>query len=152
MYVTLSLVPRLSWNSNMYLTESLVSFLRKHDVIKIGPKQKGNILRVVQPTMSSMLGVYDIRPPIADTCIKLPATFAPFLCCASRVCPRTIKFSLPPLYLWRFSRDKKYQALHACTTSMFVFRSVEAWERGYVTLSSRGCVLHSIQIHQVANH
>ena len=30
---------------------SLVSFLRKHDVIKIGPKQKGNVLRVVQPTM-----------------------------------------------------------------------------------------------------
>ena len=60
-----SLVPRLSWNANMYRAESLVSFLRKHDVIKIGPKQKGNVLRVVQPTMSSTLGVYDIRPPIA---------------------------------------------------------------------------------------
>ena len=35
----------------MYRTESLVSFLRKHDVIKIGPKQKGNVLRVVQLTM-----------------------------------------------------------------------------------------------------
>ena len=46
-----SLVPRLSWNANMYCTESLVSFLRKHDVIKIGTKQKGNVLRVVQPTM-----------------------------------------------------------------------------------------------------
>ena len=46
-----SLVPRFSWNANMYRTESLVSFLRKHDVIKIGPKQKGNVLRVVQPTM-----------------------------------------------------------------------------------------------------
>ena len=30
-----------------------------------------------------------------------------------------------------FSREKKYQALHACTTSMFVFRSMGAWERGY---------------------
>ena len=47
-----SLVPRLSWNANMYRAESLVSFLRKHDVIKIGPEQKGNILPVVQPTMS----------------------------------------------------------------------------------------------------
>ena len=46
-----SLIPRLSWNVNMYCTESLVSFLCKHDVIKIGPKQKGNVLRVVQPTM-----------------------------------------------------------------------------------------------------
>ena len=49
----------------MYRGESLVSFLCKHDIIKIGPEQKGNILRVVQPTMSSTLGVYDIRPPIA---------------------------------------------------------------------------------------
>ena len=55
-----SFVPRLSWNANMYHWESLVSFLRKHDVIKIGLKQKGNVLHVVQPTMRSMLGVYDI--------------------------------------------------------------------------------------------
>ena len=61
----INLVPRLSWNANMYRVESLVSFLRKHDVIKIGPEQKDNILRVVQATMSSTLGVYDIRPPIA---------------------------------------------------------------------------------------
>ena len=46
-----SLIPRLSRNVNMYRRQSLVSFLRKHDVIKIGLKQKGNILRVVQPTM-----------------------------------------------------------------------------------------------------
>ena len=38
-----SLNPRLSWNANIYRTESLVSFVRKHDVIKIGPKQKGNV-------------------------------------------------------------------------------------------------------------
>ena len=37
--------------ANMYRAESLVSFLRKHDVIKIGLKQKGNVLRVVQPTI-----------------------------------------------------------------------------------------------------
>ena len=36
----LSLVPRLSQNANMYHVESLVSFVRKHDVIKIGQKQK----------------------------------------------------------------------------------------------------------------
>jgi len=35
----------------MYRAESLVSFLRKHDVIKIGPEQKGIILCVVQPTI-----------------------------------------------------------------------------------------------------
>ena len=38
-----SLVPRLSQNANMYHVESLVSFVRKHDVIKIGQKQKGNV-------------------------------------------------------------------------------------------------------------
>ena len=35
-----SLIPRLSRNANMCRGESLVSFLHKHDVIKIGPKQK----------------------------------------------------------------------------------------------------------------
>jgi len=38
-----SLVPRLSWNANIYRMESLVSFIRKHDVIKIGQKLKGNV-------------------------------------------------------------------------------------------------------------
>ena len=36
-------------------------------VIKIGPEfseQKGNVLRVIQPALRSMLGVYDICPPI----------------------------------------------------------------------------------------
>ena len=58
-----SLVPRLSRNVNMYHVESLVSFLRKHDVIKIGQKQKGNILRVVQPTMlqHSVCMIFDVR-------------------------------------------------------------------------------------------
>ena len=57
-----SLVPRLPRNANIYRGESLVSFLRKHDVIKIGPEQKGNILCIVQPIMGSTLGVYDISP------------------------------------------------------------------------------------------
>ena len=29
-----SLVPRLSWNVNMYRAENLVSFVRKHDISK----------------------------------------------------------------------------------------------------------------------
>ena len=41
--LVVSLVLRLSWNANLYRTESLVSFVRKHDVIKIGQKQKGNV-------------------------------------------------------------------------------------------------------------
>ena len=58
-----SLVPRLSRNAKMYRGESLVSFLRKHDVIKIGLKQKGNVLRVVQPTMlqHSVCMIFDAR-------------------------------------------------------------------------------------------
>ena len=32
-----------SRNANMYHVESLVSFVRKHDVIKIGQKQKGKV-------------------------------------------------------------------------------------------------------------
>ena len=73
-----SLIPRLFRNANIYRAESLVSFLRKHDVIKIGPKQKGNVLRVVQPTMlqRSVCMIFDARQ--LDTCSKLPATFALF--------------------------------------------------------------------------
>ena len=61
--VLFSLVPRLPWKANMYCGESLVSFLRKHDIIKIGPKEKGNILRVVQPTMlqCSVCMIFDAR-------------------------------------------------------------------------------------------
>ena len=39
-------------------------FSRDHDVIKIGPEfleQKGNLLHVIQLTLHSTLGVYDIR-------------------------------------------------------------------------------------------
>ena len=61
---TSSFVPGVSQNANMYRWESLVSFPRKHDVIEMVLKQKGNILCVVQPTMRSTLGVYDIQPPI----------------------------------------------------------------------------------------
>ena len=47
----------------MYRGESLVSFLCKHDVIKIGLKQKGNVLRVIQPTMlqRSVCMIFDAR-------------------------------------------------------------------------------------------
>ena len=63
MYMCISLIPRLSRNANMYHVESLVSFLHKHDVIKIGQKRKGNVLRVVQPTMlqHSVCMIFDAR-------------------------------------------------------------------------------------------
>ena len=49
----------------MYHGESLVSLLRKHEIIKIELKQKGNVLRV-QPTMlQHSVRVYDIRRLIA---------------------------------------------------------------------------------------
>ena len=47
----------------------------------------------------------------------------------------TIKISLPLLYLWRFSYNKKYQVFHAYTILMFTFQSVGAWERGYDALT-----------------
>jgi len=45
----------------VYRAESLASFLRKHDVIKIGPKtERQHFAHCL--AMSSTLGVYDIRP------------------------------------------------------------------------------------------
>ena len=88
---------------------------------------------------ASTLDVYDIRPSIACTCSKLLATFALF-----PVLSRGYAHAqLSSLYLYRFSHDKKYQALHACTTSMFAFWSVGAWVRGYVHVN----VLCSITCH-----
>ena len=40
--------------------ENLVSFVCKYDVTKIGLKQNGNVLCVVQSTLNSTLGVCDI--------------------------------------------------------------------------------------------
>ena len=61
--ISYRLILRISRNANMYRVESLVSFVRKHDVIKIGQKQKGNRLRVVQPTMlqRSVCMIFDTR-------------------------------------------------------------------------------------------
>ena len=79
----------------MYRRESLVSFPFKHDIIEIGLKQKGNVLCIVQPTMCSMLSVYDIQPPITS---KLAAIFAcSFSCSESRVHPHLIIWSLYPI-------------------------------------------------------
>ena len=120
-----------SQNANMYRVESLVSFLRKHDVIKIGPKQKGNVLHVVQPTtlQRSVCMIFNARQ--LDTCNKLPATFVPFPVLSRGYAHAQLSsFYLLSTFTASHMR-KKYQALHACITSMFAFRSVGAWEQGY---------------------
>ena len=78
-----------------------------------------------------MLGVYVIRLLIARYVQEVARYLCSFSCSESRVCSCTIKVVLPHVYFWRCSHEKKYQALHACTTSMFAFWSVGAWERGY---------------------
>lgn len=51
-----------------------------------------------------------------ETCNKLPATIALLHVLSLWVCPCTIKVSLPSLYIYCCSCEKKYQAIHACTT------------------------------------
>ena len=98
-----SLVPRLSRMRNVHAWRAWYIFSCDRDVIKIGPEfleQKGNVLCVIQPTLHSTLGVYDIGPPIATcTCSKLPATIALFPVLSLRLRPRIIKVFLPPFYL-----------------------------------------------------
>ena len=51
----------------VYMGRAWYLLSREHDVIEIGPEfseQKGNVLRIVQPTMRPTLGVYDIHPLI----------------------------------------------------------------------------------------
>ena len=52
----------------MYCGESLVSFLRKHDIIKIGPKQKGNAWHIVQSTMKKIPG----SPRLCNFNVRVP--------------------------------------------------------------------------------
>ena len=94
-------------------------------------RKKGIALRIVQSTMRLTLGVCDIRPLMARYVSRYLRSFS---CSETWVCPCTIKVVLhvPRVYFRQCSREKKYQALHTCTTSMFTFRSMGAWERGYI--------------------
>ena len=61
-----SLVPRLSWNAKMYRGESLVYFLRKHDVRNQNKtKTERQCFARCSTNYASTLGVHDIRRPIA---------------------------------------------------------------------------------------
>ena len=71
--------------------------------------------------MCLTFSVSDICPMIAN---KLPATFVLFHVLSLWVCPRSLS-TLDSAHV------RKYQALHACTTSIFAFRRVGAWEQGY---------------------
>ena len=59
-----SLVPRLSWNANMYRGENLVSLLCKHDVIKIRLNRKTTFC-VLFNQLCVQRSACDIRPQIA---------------------------------------------------------------------------------------
>ena len=106
--------------------ESLVSFLCKHNVIEIGLKTERqrfvccstnyvfNVRRVWYSTPNNSIHVVSWLPYLL---------FFPVLSLA-RVRPHLTKVSLPPLYLWGFSPEKKYQAPSVCTTSISEWRSL----------------------------
>ena len=72
--------------------------------------------------MCSMLSVYDIH---------LPANLGPFHVLSLWVHQRAVKVFLAPFNTFDGVHvRKKYQGLHACTTSMFMFQRVGAWEQG----------------------
>ena len=62
----------LNWLSNCRLVTGMWNvhawrawylFSCDHDIFEIGPEVFGSVLRVIQPTLRSTLGVYDIHPP-----------------------------------------------------------------------------------------
>ena len=77
-----------------------------------------------------MLRVYDIRLLICSTC-KLPATFTLFLFWVFGYAHTQLRSLFPLSPPWHCSREKKYQALPTCTTSVFALWSGGAWGRGY---------------------
>ena len=81
---------------------------------------------------------------------KLPATFVLFHVLSLWVCPRSLS-------TLDSSHVRKYQALHACTTSIFSFRRVGAWERGYnyhtlLHRNRRWSMLDGVREHDCALH
>ena len=66
-------------------------------------------------------------PP--DTCSKLPTTFALFPNIWILWDANAQIRSVTPFLPFTVLTSEKYQAVHGCTTSMFVFQSVGTWER-----------------------
>ena len=128
-WVIRSLVPRLPRNVNMYTQkEPPVFFLHKHDIIKIGPEQNCNVLHIVQLCVQRLVCAI-IDPQQLDTCSIFPTAFALFPVLSLWVCSRTITCrSLCSLSIFESTTWEKIPALHAYTTSMFAFRTREAWE------------------------
>ena len=101
---------------------------------KIGAEfldQKGNVLHVVQPTMCLTLGVYNIRLPDNQRrvvyCTQLLLLFMFWV--FGHAHPQ-LRSSYPLSTFDGAHVRKKYQVLHTCTTSMFMFWSVGAWQQG----------------------
>ena len=63
-----SLVPGLSGTRIVHAWRAWYIFSRDHDANQLGPEfleQKGNLLLIIQSTLRSTLGVYNICSPIA---------------------------------------------------------------------------------------
>jgi len=121
-----SLVPRLFWNVNIYRAESLVSFLCKHDVSKIGPNKKATFCAFFNQLCFNARCVCYSTPDSYIRVVSCPLPSLIFLFW-SWVCTRTIKSSLPPLYLWRFHVTKNTRL---STPAQLQCSRSGAWEPG----------------------
>ena len=112
--------------------ESLVYFLKKHDIIKIRLKhRKATLMPGMVMLIYSLLFFCALfnqlcvqrsvcmifNPQQLDTCSKLVATLALFPVLSLRICPRTISFYHLSTSEGSHMR-KNYQALSSCTTSI----------------------------------
>ena len=104
------------------------SFLTWNDVIRKWQnfaELTGSILRLVQPTTYSMLGVYNSRLPLATvdtcTCGKLLGTLALMLVWAQ--CTHAQLTFLPSFLSQRHSHEKRYQAF----SRFFVLQATKSW-------------------------
>ena len=126
MWDSCSLVPRLSQNANIYRGGSLVSFLCKHDVIKIHcrTKTERQHFACCSTNCASTLGM-DAQQ--LDTCSKLFATFAlfPFL---SRGYAHTQLRSFYPLSTFQAAHVTKNTRLS--TPAQLQCSRSGAWEPG----------------------
>ena len=124
------------WNINMCMHAGRAWYLfsREHNVIKIGPEfleQKTFCVLFNQLCVECLVHVYDIQLLIRVVHVNylLPSLF--FLFWVFGYAHTQLRSLFPLSPPWHCSREKKYQALPTCTTSVFALWSGEAWEQGY---------------------
>ena len=124
------------WNTNTEVVQvgrAWYHFWCKHDVIGMGQNFQNRKARCIRCSFNYALSAQYVRYSLLANYIrsKSSTTFVLSAVLSLEVCPRTIKVSLPPLYTWCCSHEKRNTRLSPPAQLQCLHPSTgEAWERG----------------------